>query len=264
MEDPSREWTFRELLPHPALRPFVDRFWARSDPASAGMAPVRILPDGCIDLIVDISRGCRATAVGTMTQATVFEPGEPTRLVGVRFRPGGAVPFLGAPADELTDRVVGAGALGIRWLTDGQLADHGHPVAAVRRLERALLARLHAVAAPDRVVAYAVSALSGSVPSPVTALADDIGWSRQHLGRVLRRHVGVGPKRLARVARLQRAVYHLQRGEGAGLADTAILLGYFDQAHMNRDFRDLAGVTPRAAAVAAGSIRPIRSLFGEP
>lgn len=257
------EQAFQELAPHPALRPFVDRLWTRSAPSPAGTAPVRILPDGCIDLIVDITRGCSATAVGTMTRATVFEPGEPTRLVGVRFRPGGAVPFFGTPADELTDRVVDAGALGIRWLSDGQLADHGHPAAAVRRLERALLARLHAVAAPDRVVAYAVSALCGPVPSPVAALADDIGWSRQHLGRVLRRDVGVGPKRLARVARLQRAVDRLQRGEDAGLADTAILLGYFDQAHMNRDFRELAGVTPRTASATAGSIRPIRSLFGE-
>lgn len=262
MENPNPGCAFQELAPHPALRPFVDRLWARSDPASNGAVPTRILPDGCVDLIVDVTGGWDAMAVGTMTRATVFEPREPTRLVGVRFRPGGAAPFLATPADELTDRVVDAAALGARWLANAELDDRADPAAAVRLLERALLARLRAATAPDRIVAYAVSALCDPVPPSVAALARDIGWSRQHLARVLRRHVGVGPKRLARVARLQRAVDRLQRGADAGLADTAILLGYFDQAHMNRDFRDLARVTPRAVAAAAGSIYPIRSLFG--
>ena len=97
----------------------------------------------------------------------------------------------------------------------------------------------------------------------VGELAADLGWTRQHLGRVFRQQVGIGPKELARICRLQRAVHRLQRTPDVELARVALELGYFDQAHMARDFRELAGVTPATVRAAAGSIFPIPSLWLE-
>ena len=90
-----------------------------------------------------------------------------------------------------------------------------------------------------------------------------LGCSRQHLARAFRAQVGIGPKELGRVARVQRALERIQRRRHAPLADAALDLGYFDEAHMDRDFRDLVGVTPARARGAAGSIRPIPSLWNE-
>jgi AraC-like DNA-binding protein len=250
---------YRELLPHPALRPFVDRLWTR---AGAGeSAPLRVLPDGCIDVLVSLAEG-RARAVGTMTRTLVIPPGRPLHAVAVRFRPGAAAPFLGIAAHALTDRQVDAGELGLRWLEAGALADGRDVDGAARALERALLARLRSVRPPDPLVAHAVRALFASAPPTVEALARRLGWSRQHLGRAFRAQVGVGPKQLARVARVQRALAGLQ-GARAPLAQVAADAGYFDEAHMDRDFRHLVGVTPRAARAAPGSIRPIPSLLEE-
>ena len=107
----------------------------------------------------------------------------------------------------------------------------------------------------------------GAAPPSIEELSCDLGWSRQHLARRFRAEVGVGPKQLARVARLQRAVDHLQRvpdrahAAPLSLAGAAADLGYFDQAHMARDFRELAGLAPRDIRAARGSIFPIRSLI---
>ena len=259
---------YRELLPHPALRPFVDRFWILT--AAAGAGPRRILPDGCIDVIVDVdpdSEGFgQAAAVGTMTRAMLFHPQTRVRSAAVRFRPGGAAPFLRLSADELTDRVVDVGDTGARWIAAGAGEVLADPLAAVAALERRLLARLHAIAEPDRAVAHAVGRLFGAAPPPIAELGREIGWSRQYLARRFRAEVGVGPKQLARVARLQRAVDQLQSGAGGDLtlAGTAVDLGYFDQAHMARDFREMAGVAPRDVRETRGSIFPIRSLFAAP
>jgi AraC-like DNA-binding protein len=250
---------YRERAPHPALRPFVDRFWVSVTDAAPPRR--RILPDGCIDVLVDLARGWRVRAVGTMTRAALFDPRAPVRIAAVRFRPGGAVPFLGVAARELTDRTIACDEIGARWLASAPWGEAAGPAAAVDSLERLLLGRLASLPSPDPLVAHAVAALFGPAPPSIEALGRETGWSRQHLARAFRFHVGLGPKQLARVARLQRALADLQRGTGHGLADAALRLGYFDQAHMARDFRALADLTPAEARAAAGSIFPIRSLL---
>jgi AraC-like DNA-binding protein len=252
---------YRELSPHPALRPFVDRFWVSSAESAPG--PRCILPDGCIDLLIDLNRGAHATAVGTMTRATTFDPRAPVRIVAVRFRPGGAVPFLAVPADQLTDRVIACAELGLRWLAPEGLEGFADLDRAARALERSLLNRIHAIRTPDDLVAHAVTALLGPTSVSIEQLSRRLGWSRQHLRRRFMHDVGVGPKQLARVIRMHRAVDVLQRRPNSGIADTALALGYFDQAHLSRDLLDLAGVTPRVARASASSIFPIRSLLDE-
>jgi AraC-like DNA-binding protein len=258
------EFGFREFDPHPALARYVDRFWARSNGPSADGGPLLILPDGCIDLIVDLSDGWNPFVVGAMTRATAFEPEPQTRLIGARFRPGGAIPFLKVAAHEITDHVVDSADVGLRWVAPIPTARHLPIADAVRVLERLLLERLAATTPPNPVVAHVVATLFGSTAPSVETLAREIGWSRQHLRRVVRHHVGFGPMTLARVARLQRAADLLQRSGGKRLSMAALSSGYFDQAHMNRDFRELAGVTPLHAAESTGSIFPIRSLLCAP
>jgi AraC-like DNA-binding protein len=272
--------SYRELPPPPALRPFVDRFWMRAPDAAEGegltraapvaqAAPSLILPDGCIDVLVDVRTGA-ARVVGTMTRAVVDPIAARSVLVSVRFKPGAARAFLRVPAAELTDRVIAADELGCAWLCMPP-APEGSSLGVqgvLGALQRSLLERSPA-AGLQREVREATRRLFGARSPRVDVLARELGRSRQHLARQFREYVGVGPKEFARVARLQRAIAALQRRAtpglaGPGLAALALDLGYFDQAHMSRDFNDLAGLTPRAAREARGSIFPIPSLWLEP
>lgn len=257
--------SYLERSPHSLLRPYVDRFWWRAPSnCSTSEDTARILPDGCSDVLVDLARG-GAFVVGAMTRATLVPNTPSLSLAAVRFRPGAAVHFLGVPADELTDVRIPVEELKAPWL-DACRRKHASPMAAVAALERALLERLCSAPPPDpsrRRLAHAVSALLRSPSVPIQELAAELGWTRQHLGRVFRHHVGLGPKELARISRLQRAVHRLQDAPEIALARVASELGYFDQAHMTRDFRELAGVTPAAARAASGSISPIPSLWRE-
>src|SRR5439155_2387487 len=80
----------------------------------------------------------------------------------------------------------------------------------------------------------------------VDDLARAVGSSRRHLTGSFRQEIGLPPKAAARVLRLRRAITLLERGSHAGLAHVAAASGYYDQAHLDRDFRDLAGMTPTA------------------
>ena len=255
---------FIERAPPPALRGFVDRLWLRWPGASSArataVAPVRVLPDGCIDVLVPLD-GAPAQVVGVMTGAVLVQP-RAAGQVAVRFRPGGATPFLGVPASTLTDLSAPLADLGSAFGVRMTRAP-ATPRAALDALEAALLAHLDRATGPDPRVAHAAAALFAPAPPGIAALARSLSWSRQHLTRAFQHHIGLGPKQLGRIARLQRAIDHLQRAPGAGLAEAALDLGYADQAHMCHDFQSLAGVSPAAARAAVGSISPIRSLLTE-
>ncbi len=82
----------------------------------------------------------------------------------------------------------------------------------------------------------------------VSALAAETGWSGRHLTSRFRAETGLTPKTAARVIRFHRARHllaaHVAAGEPVRLADLAMTCGYFDQAHLAREFRALAGVPP--------------------
>lgn len=72
------------------------------------------------------------------------------------------------------------------------------------------------------------------------------GWSRRRLAGRFREHVGMTPKALARLARFRHAERLLRAPGHRSITSVALTCGYYDQAHLNRDYRELAGCTPTA------------------
>jgi AraC-like DNA-binding protein len=198
--------------------------------AQAGGPPVRVLPDGCLDVIWQDGEVFIA-GPDTSARLSAADPG--SRFAGLRFAAGTGPGVLGVPADELRDRCI-------------PLADVWHP-AAVRRLsdevaaggvaalERSVARRF---TAPDPVL-VAVAAQAGA-GTPVGAIAAGCGLSPRHLQRRCTTAFGYGPKLLVRILRLQRAVTLARAGRP--FATVAAIGGFADQAHLARDVRALAGV----------------------
>jgi AraC-like DNA-binding protein len=165
--------------------------------------------------------------------------------VEVRLSPLAARRLLGMPLQEVPDGVVD-----LELLLGGRAAELTERLATAPGWEEsfalldAVLARRLAAAPPlhpgvRRAWARLVAS-RGTVP--IAALAEDLGWSRRHLGERIRADLGLPPKVIARILRFDHAKRLL--GRGGGLADVAYACGYSDQAHLNRDFRALAGTTP--------------------
>jgi AraC-like DNA-binding protein len=217
--------TYREIAPTAALRPWVECFWQRS--GGQTLLPVRVLPDGCADLVFDLTEG-EAMVVGTMTKPLVLPPLD-RRFFGVRFRPGRAAAFLRLPLAEITDARVPLQDVWKSW--SGELSIPAIESELIRRLRPDRDARVDA--AIERIAAGA---------GRVDDIARDIGISRQHLARQFQHHVGVSPKTFARVMRFRR----LLADERDDWTARAARHGYYDQSHLIADFRELAGTTPGA------------------
>jgi methylphosphotriester-DNA--protein-cysteine methyltransferase len=230
----------------------VDAFWSFE---STG-APHRVIPDGCMDALFDLSTG-QASVVGAMSRATLVRAPRGAHVFGVRFRPGRASLFVDAVAGELRDASVPLEALVGRAaarLTEQVLA-------ARTDEERARVSAAFVHQASSRVrgndarvdrATRAFEQTHGRVP--VSDVAEIVGLSERQLERVFRERVGVRPKFFARVQRMQHAVRLLSQSalSGAALAAAA---GYADEPHLLRDFRALCGTTPWRLAGDVGFVQ---------
>jgi transcriptional regulator GlxA family with amidase domain len=173
----------------------------------------------------------------------VFDVVAGARFVAVRFRPAMAAAVLGLPGSETTDRTEAWS--GGRELNQ-RLLDAVSDAERVAVLASALSLR------PGGVVqrlALWMSQRHGAVG--MDELARLSGYESRQLRRLFLRDVGVTPKHLARILRFRRAA--ALASKGPQWASIAVDCGYYDQAHLSRDFRELAGTAPEAWRVSVFS-----------
>jgi AraC-like DNA-binding protein len=248
--------------PSAALRPFIDRYVGyRLTGFDAGIH--RGLPSRHLTFIVSIGPGIEVVSQTDPDQAadsyrcvlSGLHPG-PARIehtghqegVAIELTPLGSRALFGCPSralwnislecrdvagaagEELWERLQGAGGWTERFAAcDEVLGRLAHP---------------DAVVVPELGHAWRTLVRTGGSAS-ITALAADLGWTRQHLARRFGEEFGLGPKLAARVVRFERATRLLQATRRfATIAQVAAACGYYDQAHLDRDFAELAGCPP--------------------
>jgi AraC-like DNA-binding protein len=165
----------------------------------------------------------------------------------LRLTPLGAHTLLGVPMDELACEVVELDALlGVEGEElVARLCDAAGWEERFDVLDTWLERRLGDAARPDPAVEHAFARLVGTGGRvPVAQLVQETGWSRRHLTARFKEQVGLPPKVYGRILRFRHAARELTRPDGLSLCEIALDCGYYDQAHLNRDFREFAGRTP--------------------
>lgn len=159
--------------------------------------------------------------------------------------PLGARTLLGLPAGALSGEIVEQTdvPLGLPAGFHAQLAEADWPMRfrlLGEHLQRRVMNLAGATLAPELSEAWRV--LAERPDSRVQHLADHVGWSRRHLTARFTSEFGLSPKQAASISRFERAVPLVRQGRR--LSDVAAISGYADQAHLNREWRALAGQTP--------------------
>jgi AraC-like DNA-binding protein len=236
---------YTEWPVHPALADSVVCAWVNPIDQPSQL----VLPDACMDIFWD---GANLLVAGPDTGPTEIVPD--TTFVGIRFRPGAAPGFLGVSADALRDSRVSLAAF---WGREAdELAEQlaGAPATATALLERALLARVPAAGPVDPLVGEVFRELArrDAEAGAVQLLARRLAVDERTLRRRCVRALGYGPKTLDRILRFRRAL-RLGRA-GLPVVAAAAAAGYADQAHLSRECRRLAGVSPSTLFIGAAAV----------
>lgn len=261
--------------PRPSLRPFVELIWA-SAPDAFLVMPMRrkelVLPTGAMHLVLrlegaplrlfagpddDIGETVGTSVIGGARASPYFKDvSNPVPAGGAMLRPGAIELLSNVPAIELAGHHTRIEDL---WppaaLSDviDQLRETQTLAGRLTLFESVLSSRLPHVHAIHPLVAHALERFQAC--ASVGDVVIETGFSQRHFTRTFTEWVGLGPKTYCRVRRFGRVLQRMNDSSVSHLADLAAAAGYADQAHMTREFRALAGVTPAQYVIAAPADR---------
>jgi AraC-like DNA-binding protein len=255
-DTPLGSWAYSEWRPT-HLAGLVEVVWYFKGPTSS--VRKRVLPNGMVEMLINFGEPYRtisgagpellkkAWLAGLQSGPMVSAQPPRQRVMGVRLCPAGAYALLKAPMREISELVVDLEDLVGR--AADELSERCYDAPSVEeRLRRAadwVAGRVMKARGIDPAIAWAAGRIeqSGGAVS-IAELRRHTGLSKTRLAEAFRDQIGLAPKLYARVVRFRRAATLLQKG-AEPLVEVALATGYYDQPHMNAEFRELSGLSPR-------------------
>ena len=249
-------------VPRAPLSQFVHLLWLYEG-YTQPHAKERVLPTGQMQIVINLlqdksyvydrddTERCQmfsgSLLAGAHSEYLVISTAMQASVVGVSFKPGGALPFLRMPAGELRNTTVSLDALWGGAAADlrNRLLEAPTPQARIAVLEQVLLKELARGFDPQRAVGFALHRFMAEPHvATVAGVTNQIGLSPKRFIQVFRDETGFTPKVFCRIRRFHRALDHMQGGQSVEWANVALDCGYFDQAHFIHDFRAFSGINP--------------------
>lgn len=253
---------YQVYTPCHELQPFVKCFWTLEAEASHAIVKQRIVPDGCMELIIHYGDHFRqyfedGTSIiqprsfifGQISSPLEIAPLGVTGIVAARFHPEGLVPFLSIPVATLENKAVEtSGIFGKkgRSLEEAVLSAQDN-TERVKLIESFLLAALAEPPAIDTMAKTCVDTIfqcRGQLG--IEGLAGKLKMNRRNMERKLASTVGISPKQLSKLARMQATLKMLAQNKDGKLTSLAYEGGYYDQAHFIKDFKEFTGISPKS------------------
>jgi AraC-like DNA-binding protein len=245
---------YLESRPKFPLHKTVHSLWQLEDKASSNPECNSVPPDGCVEIIFNLAEPFRrlhpnhrtelqpsSIFVGQMKHPTRIQPTGRVSLFGIRFQPYGASRFIDLPMNECCDQIVPLGE--ILNPIASEFEERIHLAASFSdrvRIAESMLLTLMKQESNSRIET-AVEMIQNA--ASVDQIASHLGVSSRQLVRDFQREVGLTPKLLARIVRFQKIFQAIQYTPDSW-ASIAFDCGYYDQAHLIRDFQEFAGETP--------------------
>tara|TARA_R110000765_G_scaffold296380_1_gene391545 strand:- start:1171 stop:1986 length:816 start_codon:yes stop_codon:yes gene_type:complete len=253
---------YQTFQPHSDLGSLINCYWTLEVPAENNSERQRIIPDGCIEMAFilgdDIKRYTskdefilqpRAMVLGQTIEPFYIEPTGFVNTFAIRFYPYGFANFVTMPIKDLANKETPIellfGAYTAKEL-EQKIIHATDTKQRIEIIENFLLEKLNDKITIDNIVKQTVEALlsSNGTESITTILKEDLSKRRQ-LERNFKKQIGISPKQLGKVIRLQTALKMMLNKKKDNLTNIAYESEYFDQAHFIKDFKEFTGINPK-------------------
>ncbi|WP_145415554.1 helix-turn-helix transcriptional regulator [Paenibacillus xylanexedens] len=245
LQEGNQRYELLRVPPAEVLVPFVKHYWMVSwDLADLEPYPQHVVPNPCVNLVVERNK---TYFFGPSDQKFTYTVHGKGRVFGVKFKPGGFYPFLQAPVSTLYGKPLEvSGLLGIRARTlEDILLGEDAMEDKVRYMDQVLSARLPS----EDIEANLTCAIVQHIEQDRDMLRVDqlsARWNlhTRKLQRLFNQYIGISPKTVIQLYRLQNAAECIENGLTFDLSKLSQDLGYHDQSHFIKDFKSIIGSTP--------------------
>ena len=252
---------YQTFEPHPDLSAVVKCHWILQVPGDLEAPKQRVIPDGCIEMFFilgdDVKRFTsetefiiqpRAMVFGQITQPYFVQPTGHVDTFAVRFYPFGFANFINQPIHELADKETPLSLLFDKTevgVLEKEIIEASSTQNRIEKVERFLLNKLTKRSTIESIVKSTVDMLSQTKgrESINSILGNDIS-KRRSLERKFSKQVGISPKQLGKIIRIQAALQMMLSDKGENLTRVAYENEYYDQAHFVKDFKEFTGINP--------------------
>jgi Helix-turn-helix domain len=253
---------YQTFRPHSDLEPIVKCYWTLEVPLQKTTQRQLILPDGCVDMCFtlgdDIKRYTnendfiiqpRQMLLGQITEQFYIEPTGYVDTFAIRFYPYGFANLINIPLNELGNKETPLNIL----FGDEKAEQLSQEIIQAETtsericiIEKFLFDRLFNKATIDHIVKSTVDTMYSSKGSrPVNAILNNDLTKRRQLERNFAKQIGLSPKQLSKVIRLQATLQMLLNKTTGTLTAIAYENEYYDQTHFIKDFKEFTGITPK-------------------
>lgn len=253
---------YQTFEPHPDLESLISCYWTLEVPADYESQKQRIVTDGCIEMAFilgdDIKRYTsednfilqpRAMVLGQTIEPFYIEPTGYVNTFAIRFYPYGFANFVSVPIKNLVNKETPIEQLfneKIAKKLEQEIIQAADVHERIKIIEGFLMNKLSEQSTVDNIVRTTIDALLSTKgnASINTILKEDLSKRRQ-LERNFVKQIGISPKQLGKVIRLQSALKMMLNEEGEKLTNIAYENEYYDQAHFIKDFKEFTGISPK-------------------
>ncbi|RKQ49923.1 helix-turn-helix protein [Roseivirga pacifica] len=253
---------YQTYQPHSDLAPLVNCYWTLEVPGDMEAPKQRMIPDGCIEMCFilgdDIKRFTsestfalqpRAMVIGQITKPYYVQPTGYVNAFSVRFYPYGFANFISKPLRQLADKDTPLTDLFDEKeakALEQAIIEAANTEARIAVLEKFLLGKLSDQSVIDTIVKSTIDVLSQTKgKEAINSILKDAPSKRRNLERKFSNQVGISPKQLGKIIRLQAALKLILNNTNQKLTQVAYESEYYDQAHFIKDFKEFTGTNPK-------------------
>jgi hypothetical protein len=253
---------YQTFQPYPDLESLVKCYWTLEVSAEENSPRQRIIPDGCIEMIFilgdDIKRYTsddefiiqpRAMVLGQTIEPFYIEPTGYVNSFAARFYPYGFANFVTAPIKKLANKETPIDLLfgeNSAKELEQKIIQATNTENRIEIIEDFLLKKFKNEVIIDSIVKSTIDIiLSTKGGTPINAILNEDLSKRRQLERKFSKQVGISPKQLGKVIRLQAALKMLLNKQSENLTQIAYKSEYYDQAHFIKDFKEFTGTRPK-------------------
>jgi len=253
---------YQTFQPNNDLNSLIKCYWTLEVPAEYSSEKQRIIPDGCIEMAFilgdDIKRFTsrtdfvlqpRAMVIGQIIEPFYIQPTGYVNTFTIRFYPYGFANFVTQPIKKLANKETPISQLFGEVTADKleqKIINATDTKQRIEIIETFFLNKLNEKATIDNIVKSTIDTLfSTNGRSSINSILKEDLSKRRQLERKFSTQIGISPKQLGKVIRLQTALKILLNQKTETLTQIAYDSEYYDQNHFIKDFKEFTGITPK-------------------